>query len=118
MVPRLWVPLTDWLWARNWNLAASGACLTASRVAKRVAVSTPFRIESSTLAVVSVVVMMACLPGDALAPVAVLGGWWGCGAGSVPGPGNGLLPVGGVRSGGREQTLAGDRSGGQRRCLL
>jgi hypothetical protein len=58
MVPRLWVPLTHSLWARNWNLAASGACLTASRVANRVAVSTPLRIESSTsAAVVSVVVI-------------------------------------------------------------
>src|SRR5262245_37342240 len=61
MVPRLWVPLTHWLWARNWNLAASGACLTASRVANRVAVSTPLRIESSTWAAVSVVVILVCL---------------------------------------------------------
>jgi hypothetical protein len=36
MVVRLCVPLTHSLWARNWNLAASGACFTASRVAKRV----------------------------------------------------------------------------------
>jgi hypothetical protein len=43
-------------------------------------VSTPLRIESSTLAVVSVVVMMACLPGDALTTVAVLG-WVGSGPG-------------------------------------
>src|SRR6266511_6458228 len=55
MVLRLWVPLTHWLWARNWNLAASGACLTASRVAKRVAVSTPLR------AVMSVVVILVRL---------------------------------------------------------
>ena len=78
MVPRLWVPLTHWLWARNWNLAASGACLTASRVA-RVAVSTPLRIESSTLAVVSVVVIVARLLGGAS-----MGDGWRCG-GSVPG---------------------------------
>src|SRR6266566_8661082 len=59
MVVRLWVPLTHWLWARNWNLAASGACLTASRVANRVAVSTPLRIGSlAWAAVVSVVVIL------------------------------------------------------------
>src|SRR5215211_503930 len=51
MVPRLWVPSIHWLSARNWNLAASGAALTASRVAKRVAVSTPLRIDSLTVAV-------------------------------------------------------------------
>src|SRR4029450_6977315 len=50
MVPRLWVPLIHWLWARNWKLAASGACLTASRVANKVAVSTPLRIGASNLA--------------------------------------------------------------------
>src|SRR6266545_4714061 len=61
MVLRLWVPLIHWLWARNWKLAASGACLTASRVAKRVAVSTPLRMESLTWAVVSVVVILVCL---------------------------------------------------------
>ena len=45
--------------ARNWKLAASGACLTASRVANRVAVSTPLRIGSWTSAAVSVLVMAA-----------------------------------------------------------
>jgi hypothetical protein len=30
MVPRLWVPLIHWLWARNWNLAASGAGLAST----------------------------------------------------------------------------------------
>jgi hypothetical protein len=30
MVPRLWVPLTHWLWAQNWNLAASGAGLAST----------------------------------------------------------------------------------------
>jgi hypothetical protein len=73
MVVRLWVPLTHWLWARNWNLAASGACLTASRVAKRVAVSTPLRIESLALSavvsvvVVSLVVILVCLLGYGVA---------------------------------------------------
>src|SRR6266545_3268071 len=105
MVPRLWVPLTHWLWARNWNLAASGACLTASRVANRVAVSTPLRIESSTSAVVSMVVILLRLLGREL-------------------PGDGgvrsvaSFPVGGGRSGGREHALAWNRAGGQRRRLL
>ena len=59
MVVRLCVPLTHWLWARNWNLAASGACFTALRVAKRVAVSTPLRIVSlASAAVMSVVVIL------------------------------------------------------------
>src|SRR5215207_6004809 len=79
MVPRLWVPLTHWLWARNWKRAAWGVCLTASRVANRVAVSTPLRIGSWTSAVVSVVVIVARLPG----------------VGST-GEGGGLLPVAGV----------------------
>jgi hypothetical protein len=48
MVLRLWVPDCHWLCARNWNLAAAGACFTASSVANRVAVSTPLRIESLT----------------------------------------------------------------------
>src|SRR6266498_2350399 len=62
MVLRSWVPLTHSLWARNWNLAASGACFTASRVANRVVVSTPLRIESLTsLAVMSVVVILVHL---------------------------------------------------------
>src|SRR6266545_6106596 len=46
MVLRLWVPLSHWLWARNWNRAASGASLTASRTANSVAVSTPLRTDS------------------------------------------------------------------------
>ena len=40
-VDRLWVPVTQVLVARNWNFAISFCCLTASRVANRVAVSTP-----------------------------------------------------------------------------
>src|SRR4051794_37451151 len=55
MMLRLWVPLSHWLLARNWNWAASGAALTASRVANRAAVSTPLRVE------VSVVVMSGLL---------------------------------------------------------
>src|SRR6476620_2339921 len=51
MVPRLCVPEIHSLWARNWNFAASGAAFTASRVANRVAVSTPLRVDSLTVAV-------------------------------------------------------------------
>src|SRR4051794_20109380 len=51
MVLRVWVPLSHRLWARNWNRAASGAALTASRVANRVAVSTPLRVGSVTVLV-------------------------------------------------------------------
>ena len=51
MVERLWVPLTQWLVARNWNWAMSGLALTASSVAINVAVSKPLRLG------VSVVVM-------------------------------------------------------------
>src|SRR5215471_3602466 len=75
MVVRLRVQLTNWLQARNWNRAASGACLTASRVANKVAVSTPLRIRSPVwAAVMSVVVMVASLlgcglPGDGRAEV-------------------------------------------------
>src|SRR3954451_13283242 len=47
IVPRLWVPDTQRLDARNWNFAASGAAFTASRVANRVAVSTPLRVALS-----------------------------------------------------------------------
>ena len=47
---RLWVPLIHRLWARNWNWAGSGCLLTASRVANRVVVSTPLRIDRSTVA--------------------------------------------------------------------
>ena len=57
MVLRLWVPLIHSLSARNWNSAASGACLTASRVANSVAVSTPLRVASFVVVVVVVVVM-------------------------------------------------------------
>src|SRR5512132_103230 len=110
MVPRLWVPLTHWLWARNWKLAASGACLTASRGANRAAVSTPLRIESST-SVVSAVVML----------VRLLGGW----VPTAGGPGQMLESTrwspsvpGSVRSDGRERAFAWDRPGGQRRRLL
>src|SRR5262245_34853206 len=51
MVLRLWVPVSHWLLARNWKAAASGAALTASRVAKRVAVSTPLRVDGVTVVV-------------------------------------------------------------------
>ena len=59
------------LWARNWNLAAAGACFTASSVANRVAVSTPLRIESLTSVVVMLLRLLCvgqavasrCLPG-------------------------------------------------------
>ncbi len=54
IVPRLWVPMTHSLWARNWNFAASGAAFTASSVANRVAVSTPLRVDSLTVAVMAV----------------------------------------------------------------
>src|SRR5262245_37361557 len=53
IVLRLWVPLSHSLLARNWNFAASGAALTASSVANRVAVSTPLRMCSLTMAVIS-----------------------------------------------------------------
>jgi hypothetical protein len=68
MEQRLWVPLTHWLWAQNWNRAAPGACFTASRVANSLAVSTPLRIESWTSAAVevSVVVISARLLGGEL----------------------------------------------------
>src|SRR5215471_17295301 len=51
MVLRLCVPLSHSLSARNWNFAACGAALTASRVANRVAVSTPLRADSVTVPV-------------------------------------------------------------------
>src|SRR5215217_8968818 len=47
MVDWLCVPLTHLLVARNWNLAISLLPLTASRVANKVAVSTPLRIGLS-----------------------------------------------------------------------
>ena len=43
MVVRLWVPASQVLRARNWNLARAGVAFTASSVAKSVGVSTPFR---------------------------------------------------------------------------
>jgi len=61
MMPRLCVPLSHSLWAQDWNLAASGACFTASRVAKRVVVSTPLRIESLNSPVV--VILLPLLRG-------------------------------------------------------
>jgi hypothetical protein len=51
------VPEIHSLWARNWNFAASGAAFTASRVAKRVAVSTPLRVDSLTVAVMGVLLL-------------------------------------------------------------
>src|SRR6266542_5309530 len=63
MVLRLWVPLSHWLRARNWNRAASGAALTASRVAKRVAVSTPLRADSLTVLVISVLLLVCAAAG-------------------------------------------------------
>src|SRR5262245_6297151 len=112
MVPRLWVPLTHWLWARNWNLAASGACLTASRVANRVAVSTPLRIESSTWAAVSVVVILVppcrgCLLVAGILAVSPTG--WRAWV---------IFRVRGGWSGGLKHALARGRPGGQRRRLL
>src|SRR4051794_26530439 len=83
MVPRLWVPLTHSLWARNWKPAAWGACLTASRVANKVAVSTPLRIESLTSAVVSVLVILPRLLGCGLSG----DGWLGLGRLLDPGSG-------------------------------
>src|SRR3954468_9035285 len=53
MVERLCVPLTHSLRARNWNWASSGCPFTASRVANRVAMSTPL-----TPAATSVLVMV------------------------------------------------------------
>src|SRR6266536_2866529 len=49
MVERLWVPLTQRLVARNWNLAMSVSPFTASSVANRVAVSTPLRTGLSVV---------------------------------------------------------------------
>src|SRR6266508_233322 len=101
MVLRLWVPLIHWLWARNWKLAAWGACLTASRVANRVAVSTPLRIESSIWVVVILVRLLGReLPGDGCvrSVASLLSAMFG--------------------SGGRQSALVRDRPGGQRRRLL
>src|SRR5215207_1745844 len=55
MVERLWVPFTQRFVARNWNLAMSLLALTAPRVAKRPAVSTPLRVGLS-------IVVIACAP--------------------------------------------------------
>src|SRR5829696_8282292 len=77
MLPRLWVPLIHWLWARNWNWAAAGAALTASRVANRVAVSTPLRVE------VSVLVMVVSPSGAALRAQRWVGKSDGLGAGGL-----------------------------------
>jgi hypothetical protein len=52
MVPLLWVPDTQRFDARNLNCAASGAALTASSVANKVAVSTPLRMVSSVMVIV------------------------------------------------------------------
>jgi hypothetical protein len=52
IVLRLLVPVIHSLSARNWTYAASGAALTASSVAKSVAVSTPLRIDSLIVAVI------------------------------------------------------------------
>ena len=49
IVERLWAPSIHWSWARNWNCAATGAALTASRVANKGAVSTPLRVAVSML---------------------------------------------------------------------
>src|SRR4029453_9660535 len=54
MVPRLWVPLTQRLLARNWKLAIRGLAFTASRVAKSVAVSTPLRVWAAWAVVMPV----------------------------------------------------------------
>ena len=43
IVERLWVPLTHWLVARNWNLAICGLSFTALSVWNRVLTSTPLR---------------------------------------------------------------------------
>src|SRR6476661_3825900 len=64
MVPRLCVPEIQRFEARNWNLAASGAPFTASNVANRVGVSTPFSGARS-------VMVMVVFPFGL-----VVGGWW------------------------------------------
>src|SRR5262249_27241722 len=51
IVLRLCVPSSHSLAARNWNLAACGAALTAFRGANRVAVSTPLRVVGATFVV-------------------------------------------------------------------
>src|SRR5436190_16605875 len=95
MVLRLCVPLIHSLLVRNWNLAASGAAFTASSVAKRVAVSTPLRMDSLTVVpVICVLLRAAALPRGLVvaAPVA-------------------------VRSYADERALAYDRAGGKFRRL-
>src|SRR3712207_1924326 len=65
MVLRLCVPLIHWLLARNWNLAASGWALTASRVANSVGTSTPLRgwRFSAVMVVIAVLLVMSPRPG-------------------------------------------------------
>ena len=57
------MPLTQRLLARNWNLAISGVARTASRVANRVAVSTPLRIG---LSVTVILVLLVWIVGGLL----------------------------------------------------
>src|SRR5262245_39549972 len=83
MVDWLCVPLTHLLVARNWNLAMSGLPLTASRVAKRVAVSTPLRTGFSVT--VMVVVLLARV-GSWRRPAHGRATPWDGAARAVPGP--------------------------------
>ena len=50
---RLCVPLTQSLWARNWNFASSRWPLTTLIVAKRASVSTPLRPDCSVMVMVA-----------------------------------------------------------------
>src|SRR5215467_8829324 len=111
MVVRLRVPLTHWLRARNWNRAAAGACLTASRVANKVAVSTPLRIGSPVWAAVISVVVIVVSPQFS-----------GCRGRAEVWSADGMRPAAfppgrGGGSGGGQQPLATDGPGGQRRRL-
>src|SRR3954449_6342218 len=54
MLLRLWVPLTHWLVARNWNFASCGLAFTAFRAANSTGVSPPFRGPRAVWAVVVV----------------------------------------------------------------
>src|SRR5690242_2613017 len=56
MVDWLWVPDSQRLVARNWNLARSVSPFTASRVANRVAVSTPLRTALSVVVMDSLLI--------------------------------------------------------------
>src|SRR3954467_14047916 len=69
---RLWVPFIHSLWARNWNCAAAGACLTASSVANNVDVSTPLRRDG----LVSVMVIAVSFLGAGTSGGSVVGNWW------------------------------------------